>query len=135
VYQPLRAEAMEAQPMSTDINDLNAVREAVQRYVDACMSADVEALRSALHPAWRMYGIDTSEEEFAVTVDEFVAWASDRQPPHGYRATITHIEITADMAMATLVEEDYYDTDYTIHFSLIRSGGKWHIVTKTYSRV
>jgi hypothetical protein len=126
---------MEAQLMSTDINDLNAVREAVQRYVDACANADLEALRSALHPAWRMYGIDTSEEEFAVTVDEFVDWASDRESPLGYRATITHIEITRDVAMATLVEENYYDTDYTIHFSLIRSGGMWHIVTKTYSRV
>jgi hypothetical protein len=124
-----------AERMSTDINDLNAVREAVQRYVNACANADMEALRSALHPAWRMYGIDTSEEEFAVTVDDFVAWASDREPPLDYRATITHIEITADVAVATLVEENYYDTNYTIHFSLIRSGGRWHIVTKTYSRV
>jgi hypothetical protein len=131
---------MEAQRMSTDINDLSAVREAVQRYVDACTNADSEALRSALHPAWRMYGIDTSEEEIAVTVDEFVAWAADRQPPPGYRATITHIEITADVAMATLVEEKYYDTDYNdtdyiVFFSLVRSGGMWRIVTKTYSRV
>jgi len=122
--------------MSTYIDNLNAVREAVQRYVDACANADSEALRSALHPAWRMYGIDTSEEEFAVTVDEFVAWVADKQqPPLGYRATITHIEIASDVAMATLVEEKYYDTDYTVHFSLIRSGGMWHTVTKTYSRV
>ena len=121
--------------MSTDIDDLNAVREAVQRYVDADTNADSQALRSALHPAFRMYGIDTSEEEFAVTVDEFVAWVAERQPPLGYRAAITHIEIASDVAMATLVEEKYYDTDYTIHFSLIRSGGMWHIVTKTYSRV
>jgi hypothetical protein len=120
--------------MSTDMDDLNAVREAVQRYVDACTNADSEALRSALHPAWRMYGIDTTEE-VAVTVDEFVDWAADKQPPLGYRATITHIEIASDVAMATLVEEKYYDSDYTIHFSLIRSGGRWHIVTKTYSRV
>ena len=126
---------MEAQQMSTDIDDLNAVREAVQRYVDADTNADSQALRSALHPAFRMYGIDTSEEEFAVTVDEFVAWAADKQPPLGYRATITHIEIASDVAMATLVEEKYYDTDYTTHLSLIRSGGTWHIVTKTYSRV
>ena len=42
---------LEAQRMSTDIDDLNAVRDAVQRYVGACTNADSEALRSALHPA------------------------------------------------------------------------------------
>ena len=126
---------LEAQRMSTDIDDLNAVRDAVQGYVSACTHADSAALRSALHPAWRMYGIDTSEEEIAVTVDEFVAWAADMQPPPGYRATITHIEIIADVAMATLVEAKYYDTDYVIFFTLVRSGGLWRIVTKTYSRV
>jgi Putative lumazine-binding len=121
--------------VSTDIDDLDAVRAAVQRYVDACTNADSEALRSALHPAWRMYGIDTSDEEVAVPVDEFVAWVAGRQPPVGYRATITHIEITTDVALATLVEEKYYDTDYIIFFSLVRSGGRWSIVTKTYSSV
>ena len=123
--------------MSIDIDDLNAVRAAVQRYVDACANADSEALRSALHPAWRMYGIEPLplDEEVAVSVDEYVAWVADRQPPVGYRATITQVEITADVAMATLVEEKYYDIDYIVFFSLVRSGGTWCIVTKTYSGV
>jgi hypothetical protein len=123
--------------MSADIDDLNAVRAAVQRYVDACTNADSQALRSALHPAWRMYGIEPSplDEEVAVPVDEYVAWVADRQPPVGYRATITQVEITADVAMATLVEEKYYDIDYIVFFSLVRSGGTWCIVTKTYSGV
>ena len=123
--------------MSIDIDDLNAVRAAVQRYVDACANADSEALRSALHPAWRMYGIEPLplDEEVAVPVDEYVAWVADRQPPVGYRATITQVEITADVAMATLVEEKYYDIDYIVFFSLVRSGGTWCIVTKTYSGV
>jgi hypothetical protein len=121
--------------MSTDIDDLNEVRTAVQRYVDACTSADPEALRAALHPAWRMYGIDPVDEEIAVPVDEFVAWLTGQQAPIGYRASITHIEITADAAMVTVAEEKYYDTDYIVYFSLLRSGGKWSIVTKTYCLV
>ena len=123
--------------MIGDIDDLEAVRAAVQRYVDACTRADSEALRSALHPAWRMYGIEPAplDEEVAVPVEEYVAWVAERQPPVGYRATITQVEISSDVAMATLVEEKYYDIDYIVFFTLVRSGGTWCIVTKTYSRV
>ena len=69
-----------------------------------------------------MYGIDTSEEETAVTVDEFVAWAADMQRPPGYRATITHIEIIADVAMAILVEEKYYNTPSRLSRRLVATG-------------
>jgi hypothetical protein len=122
--------------MSTDLDDLDAVRAAVQRYVDACTDADSEALRTSLHPDWRMYGIeDEAGEEVAVSVDDYVAWVAERQPPVGYRATITHLEIATDVATATLVEEHYYDIDYVVFFSLVRYGGTWRIVTKAYSQV
>jgi len=121
--------------MSTDLDDLDAVRAAVQRYVDACTDADSEALRTALHPDWRMYGIEEAGDEVAASVDDYVAWVAKRQPPVGYRATITHLEIATDVATATLVEENYYDVDYVVFFSLVRYGGLWRIVTKAYSQV
>jgi hypothetical protein len=116
------------------IDEYSAVRSAVQRYVDACLGADDGALRAALHPAWTMYGIDFATD-IAVSVDEFVAWVGDQARPTGYRATITHLEIAGDAATATLVEENYYDVDYVIYFTLVRYDGVWSIVTKTHSQV
>ena len=121
--------------INSAIDELDAVRAAVQRYVDACANADPEALRSALHPEWRMYGIDALAEDIAAPPDGFVSWVADQQPPVGYRATITHVEVVADAATATLVEESYYDVDYVVYFTLVRYGGTWQIVTKTYSQV
>ena len=104
-------------------------------YVDACESADAEALRAALHPRWTMYGIDDLSVETGASVDDFVAWVDDQAPPVGYRATITQIDIVGDAALATLVEENYYGIDYVIYFTLVRYGKAWAITTKTFSQV
>jgi hypothetical protein len=117
------------------IDEYEAVHSTVQRYVDACMAADGDALRAALHPKWTMYGIDAGATDVAATVDEFVGWVKEQAPPDGYRATITHIEIAGDAAVATLVEESYYDTDYVVFFTLVRYESAWSVVCKTYSQI
>ena len=121
--------------MRPSLDEYEAIREAVQRYVDACLIADHDLLRSALHPKWTMYGIDDGATDVAVTVDEFVGWVRDREPPEGYRAEITNVESAKHVAAATLVEENYYGIDYVIFFSLVRYDGRWTIVTKSYSQV
>jgi len=121
--------------MDTPIEQYEAVRAAVQDYVQACLAADGRALRDALHPRWTMYGIDANAIDAGASVDDFVAWVSEQAPPAGFRSTITHLEIAGDAAVATLVEESYYDTDYVTFFTLVRYDGVWEIVTKTYSQV
>jgi len=121
--------------MDERIEEYEAVRTALQRYVDACRSADPDALRAALHPAWTMYGIDDDTVDVAAAPDEFVQWLRDQDPPAGYRASVTRIDIAGHAACATLVEENYYGLDYVIYFTLVRYDGVWRIVTKTYSQV
>jgi len=121
--------------MDIPIEEYEAVRAAVQRYVDACVAADHDALRAALHPKWTMSGIDAEATDAATPAADFVAWVAEQSPPAGYRATITHVEIAGDAASATLVEESYYGIDYVIFFTLVRYEGVWAIVTKTYSQV
>lgn len=121
--------------MTSAIGENEAARAAVQAYVDACALADPEALRAALHPQWTMYGIDETSVETATSVDDFVAWVADQEPPKGYRATITALDVSGDAAVATLVEEKYYGIDYVIYFTLVRYGQGWTITTKTFSQV
>lgn len=121
--------------MHTTIGEVSAVRSAIQAYVDACAAADAEALRTSLHPKWVMYGVDSVGADEATDVTDFVAWVGEQQPPPGYRATIGHVDISGDAAIATLLEESYYDTDYVIYFTLVRYSDRWQITTKTYSQV
>ena len=111
------------------------MRAAIQRYVDACKTADHDALRAALHPKWTMSGVDAEATDAATSVDDFVAWVADQEAPAGYRATIAQLDIAGDAASATLVEESYYGVDYVIFFTLVRYEGSWAIVNKTYSQV
>lgn len=82
-----------------------------------------------------MYGVDSVGADEATDVTDFVAWVGEQQPPPGYRATIGHVDISGDAAIATLLEESYYDTDYVIYFTLVRYSDRWQITTKTYSQV
>lgn len=121
--------------MDSYLDDAEAVRAAVQGYVDACRDADPEMLRAALHPAWTMYGIDSDTVDVAAAPDEFVQWLQDQDSPAGYRAGITRIDVAGHAACATLVEESYYGIDYVVFFTLVRYDGRWQVVTKTYSEV
>lgn len=112
-----------------------AVRAAVQAYVDACASADANALREALHPAWTMYGIDSLGVDAGTGRAVYVEWVGEQQPPHGYLATISQVDVAGIAAMATLLEENYYGIDYTIFFTLVRYDGTWRITSKTYSQM
>lgn len=117
------------------IEEYEAVRAAIQRYVVACQAADHIAVRAALHPKWTMSGVDAEATDAGATLADFVSWVAEHSPPDGYRATITHLDIAGDAASATLVEESYYGVDYVIFFTLVRYDREWAIMTKTYSQV
>ncbi len=121
--------------MDFPIEEYEAVRAAIQRYVVACQAADHLAVRAALHPKWTMSGVDVETTDAGATLEDFVSWVAEHSPPDGYRTTITHLDIAGDAASATLVEESYYGVDYVIFFTLVRYDREWAIVTKTYSQV
>ncbi len=121
--------------MATSVEQVEEVRAAVQLYVDACAAADTEALRSALHPRWTMYGVDSESTDIASDVDDFVGWVGAHEPPVGYDATISEIHLAGRAAVATLVESNYYGIDYVIYFTLVRYDDKWTITTKTFGEV
>ncbi len=121
--------------MITPVSEYDAIRSAVQRYVDACRNANAAALRAALHPNWAMYGVDSESTDQGATLSDFVDWVAQQSPPERYLATVSQISIDGNCAMARLVEQDYYGIDYVIYFSLVRYQSAWQIVTKTYSQI
>ena len=64
---------------------------------------------------------------------ERVAKADTPPPGPNYRAELTSIVITGDIAAVQLVEQDYFGMDFANLFTLARFEDGWRIVAKAYT--
>jgi len=69
-------------------------------------------------------------------IKQFIAGVGNAPKPligPAYRADITAITVAGNAAVATLTEQDYRGCDFVNFFTLACIGGKWQIVSKTYT--
>lgn len=112
----------------------DAVRAAVQQYVDGCRSADAELVRDAFADDAMMWGylgddyVCMSGADFAASV---VASASPAGPE--YVSEIHSIHFVGDIAQATLDEWQFLGANFRNHFGLVKRDGTWRIVSKVFT--
>ena len=113
-----------------------AVRAAVQKYVDGCASADPERVRDAFDEhalMWGYLGADYVTMSGADFADKVVGTA---QPTGGeYSSDIHSIEVVGDVASAVLDERGFLGADFRNFFGLIRRNGEWRITSKVFTTV
>lgn len=69
-------------------------------------------------------------------IKQFIAGVDQAPKPligPAYRADVTAITVAGNAAVATLTEQDYRGCDFVNFFTLSCIGGKWQIVSKTYT--
>ncbi len=122
--------------MTADGDDGGAVREVMQRYVDATFKADVAALRRTFHPEASMSGwlgdelLAGTPEPFFLDLVSRPSMADTRAP---YVAEISSIEVSGRVASATLTESGFFGAmSFVNYFTLLRVDGEWMIMTKTF---
>ena len=91
------------------IEDLDAIGQAVQLYIDAMARGDKAALAEAFHPDARMYGA-LGEQRYDVPIGEFaeIVAESPADAAGTFRARIASIAQVGDAASATVVEEGFW---------------------------
>lgn len=72
-------------------------------------------------------------------IDALFAYVSGKEPPaktgEPHQCFITHIHYAGFNASVEMVEESCHGIDYVNYFYLIKTGGLWLIVSKTYDAV
>lgn len=117
-------------------NELNAIRQTIQVYIDGLQNGDVDLLRTAFHPKAMMYSM-TGNEEMAVEIEGLYAFAAGHDSPsktgEPHNCVITHIHYTGNVANVEMMQEACFGSDYMNYFQLLKTGSKWTIVSKTYT--
>jgi hypothetical protein len=118
--------------------EYSAVRDVLEKYVEASRTGDVDALKTLFHPEAAMSGFidDTLDigtpEPFYVDLTEN---PSPLETGEAYLAEIASIQIAEPIASAVLLEDDLLGRSYVNHFHLLRIGNAWRIISKIYTTV
>lgn len=125
----LLAAAAQAQQVPTEEA---AVRAAVSQYVESAATGSGEPLRAVFHPSlflmWVRDGVlvtRTGEEYMAGFRGTPAADEAQR------KRTIELVDVTGTAAIAKVVL-DYPSVCYTDYFTLLKIGGEWKIMNKTF---
>jgi len=123
--------------MTTDDKDVSAVREIMERYVDAAFRADVDVLRSVFHPGASMSGY-LGDDLLVGTPEPFLVDVGSRAPMSEsgapYEADISAIDVSGRAATATLTESGFFGVmRFVNYFHLLKVGDDWKIISKTFA--
>ena len=120
--------------MSSPLEDLKAIREIIQLYIDGS-NGDVEKLNRAFHPNARMFDRIGGTPYKSGPIADFISWVGKNPGNAGpnYEAVIRAIDVEGEAGVAILVETDYMGHDFVDYFSVARIDGQWKITNKTYA--
>lgn len=114
----------------------SGIAAAVEDYLDGMILADAETTRRAFHPQAAIVGHEAHGLEW-LSVEDFAALCAKAGPQPGgreaARARVQVVQQVGDIACVTL-EDDYDGSRYTDFLTMIRTGGQWRIVNKTFVR-
>ena len=117
--------------------EVEQVREVVQRYIQGTYQADVKLLKSVFHPQARMTGYlgDTllmgTPEPFLQDMGSAPSMASRGDP---YHAEIRELNVTGRIASAIVYETGFRGSGVLEdHFQLLCEDGVWSIISKNFT--
>jgi hypothetical protein len=112
--------------------DEAGVRAALEHYLAGHATGDGAHMRAAFHPAARLFWVrgDTLATR---TAEDYASGFNGRPAPDEAqrRRWIERVEVTGNAAVGVVVL-DYPQTRFTDYMSLLRIGGEWRIVNKTF---
>lgn len=116
-------------------NDLDQVKELAQTYINATYEGDADTLTRIFHKSAVMNGY-LGEKILLGGAEPFIAQMrgnpsliSGGAP---YKGTIDYLDVSGDVASATITETGFGDKNFTNYFHLIKEQGEWKIISKTF---
>ena len=114
-----------------------AVRRVVQQYIDGTYQGDVKALRDCFHPKAVMNGylgdqlLVGGPEPFFENMAKAPSMAEGGAP---YKGMIASLDVVGNVASVTVKETGFAGTmAFTDYFHLLKDGGEWKIISKTFT--
>ena len=123
--------------MSKAIDEYDAIKQVVERYVEGAGRGDAATMKGALHPDFRMFGT-AGGQRFDMDLGTFleISAAAPLNNAGTYSSRIASVQQFGDAAVAVLLEDGCWgEVSFVDLLSLSRVGSDWKIVSKTFTHV
>lgn len=115
----------------TTVNDYEAVKKAINQYLEAGKKGKSEVMKSAFHKDAIMYTSANSEISGGAIQNLFDYIDSNPAAPE-IEAQITAVDIAGTIAYARVESNNWHGARFSDMFLLLKEGNEWKIITKTY---
>lgn len=116
----------------TDISDYEAIRHALNLYLDACAKGNSSIMKSAFHPDSLMCWVEEGQLQVVPIQTLYDIIDSLPASPHSPQQSITSIIIEQDIAQARIETDMEEGHRYSDMFTLAKTSQGWKIISKTY---
>ncbi|MGR3469296.1 MAG: nuclear transport factor 2 family protein [Shimia sp.] len=111
--------------------DPAAVREILDAYTTATRARDVEALKAVFHENAVMSGY-LGPDLLVGSPQPFFDFLAGNEVAPDYTSQVLGIEVTGNIAVATVAEDNLFGMSFVNHFHLVKGNGGWTITSKLF---
>ncbi len=129
---PLAASCLTAFGLQEQDDDIAAVRQAVQYYIDGHATGDPEVMAQAFHPSARLQFIRDGEVSIRSLNDYLGGMRGEPSSEEAERMRRVVMVDVAGAAAVAKIELDYPQVFITDYMQLLKVGGEWKIVNKIF---
>ncbi len=114
--------------------EIDAVMVPLNAYLQGHATGDGSHMRRAFHPEAKLFWI-AGDTLSILTSEQYISRMSGSPAPDeaDRRRHIASVDITGDVAVAK-IELDYPAVYFTDYMTLVRIGGEWKIINKSFHR-
>lgn len=116
------------------------VKNVVQKYIKGTYTADIDMLKGVFHPNAIMTGYMGADLMIGTPepfIEDIQSNKSMKELQSPYEAKITHLEVTGNIAEATVYETGFFGEGVLEdHFHLLKDkDGEWKIISKCFTTI
>jgi hypothetical protein len=115
----------------TYVEEVNAITQTIQHYIDGARSGKGNEMKPAFHEAATIYGY-VGPDLFGGPIQGLFDWNDSNGPAKDIQSTITSVDVVGTCANVRVDSDNWTGHRFTDFFNLVKFDGHWKIVSKVF---
>ena len=115
----------------TYVDEVNAITQVIELYVDGARSGKGAAMKPAFHDDATIFGY-VGNDLFGGPIKGLFDWNDANGPAKGIKTKISSVDVVGTCANARVDSDNWTGHRFTDFFNLVKFEGKWKVVSKVF---
>ena len=115
----------------TYVDEVNAITQVIELYVDGARSGKGAAMKPAFHDDATIFGY-VGNDLFGGPIKGLFDWNDSNGPAKDIKTKISSVDVVGTCANARVDSDNWTGHRFTDFFNLVKFEGKWKVVSKVF---